>query len=320
MSGYDFDTVLKNNRLTIKPVRVETLWLNITRRCNQSCLHCHVDASPLATEQMDPEVIENCLIVLKALDSIKNLDITGGAPELHPNFEYLVTEARQLGKHVIVRHNLTVTQDSNINGGKNCKHLPSFFADNFVELYASLPHYEEHITDSIRGKGVFDKSIKALKFLNAHGYGQPGSGLILTLVCNQDGSVSQKDRTLLESIFKQELLNKHGILFNRLFVVTNMPINRYLDQLNHSNTFTGYMDSLIASFDPASTNNLACRYLINVGYDGRLYDCDFNQMLNMPILTNDTMTVFNFDLPTLLERRIRFEPHCFGCTAGGGSS
>ena len=320
MRGADFDAMLGEHRLASRPVTVETLWVNITRRCNQSCLHCHVDASPGRSEHMDSHTIEACLKVLGSLDCCVNLDITGGAPELHPDFEYLVARGREMGKHVIVRHNLTVTIDGDRRFGTTKAHLPAFFASNRVELVASLPYYDEHSTDAVRGKGVFDKSIKALQYLNAWGYGQPGSGLEVNLMCNRDGALSLQDRLCLESSFRQELGGRYGIMFNRLLAVTNMPINRHLRRLEQAGTLSEYTDALVSSFEPGSASNLVCRYLISVSYDGRLFDCDFNQMLDIPIQVNEPMTIFNFDLRALLERRIRFGSHCFGCTAGGGST
>jgi radical SAM/Cys-rich protein len=320
MNGNDFEAVLDSHRLTLKPVDIETLWINITRRCNQACSHCHVDSSPRRNEEMDLATIKQCLKIIGSLSSCRNLDITGGAPELNPHFEYLVTKAREMGKRVIVRHNLTITPDGDERRRTSKTHLPAFFAGNGVELLASLPHFERTVTDSTRGKGVFDKSIEALKQLNAIGYGQTDEGLILNLVSNVEGAISPEERLLLEASFKRELREEHGIVFNRLYAVTNMPVNRFLVRLKHSNGIIQYMDRLAAAFDPASIPNLACRYLVSVGYDGRLYDCDFNQMLDMPVHTSEAMTIFDFDRDVLLERRIRSGAHCFGCTAGGGSS
>ena len=319
MRSYDFNAVIDGNCLVARPSAVETLWVNITRRCNQTCAHCHVGAAPWRTEEMDRRTIDQCLKVLGSIDSCGNLDITGGAPELHSDFEYLVVAARKLGKHVIVRHNLTVDRDAKSDHGFETD-LPSFFAENDVEILASLPYYERDITDSIRGEGVFDKSIEGLKRLNAHGYGRPNTGLDLNLVCNRDGAVSSQDVVSLEASFRQELWEEFGVVFNRLIAVTNMPINRYFLRLKESAAFSEYMDGLVSSFNRTSIDNLVCRSVISVGYDGRLYDCDFNQMLGMTAGAASATTVFNFDLQAWLQRQIRFGPHCFGCTAGGGSS
>jgi len=316
----NFDAMLGERSPAYTPVTVETLWVSITRRCNQSCFHCHVDASPERTEQMDSHTIEACLRALRSLDCCANLDITGGAPELHPDFEYLVTQARAMGKHVVVRHNLTVTIDGDQHFGKTKAHLPSFFAHNCVELVASLPYYDRHNTDAVRGKGVFDKSIQSLQQLNACGYGQSRTGLKLDLMCNRDGAISPQDRLGLESSFRQELGNTYGITFNRLLAVTNMPINRHLRRLEQAGTLSEYTEALVSTFEPGAASNLVCRYLISVSYDGRLFDCDFNQMMDMPVELDEPMTIFNFDLGALLGRRIRFGAHCFGCTAGGGST
>jgi radical SAM/Cys-rich protein len=318
--GTDFTAMLGDRSTASTPVAVETLWVNITRRCNQSCLHCHVDASPQRTEQMDFATMEACLKALRSLDCCANLDITGGAPELHPDFEYLVAEARKMCKHVIVRHNLTVTMDGDPRSGKSKAHLPSFFAANGVELVASLPYCDKNNTDTVRGEGVFDKSIASLQHLNSYGYGQQGTGLKLDIMCNRDGAISPRDRLFLESSYRQELGNKYGITFNRLLAVTNMPINRHLRRLQQAGTLGEYTDGLVSTFEPGSASDLVCRYLVSVSYDGRLFDCDFNQMLDMPVDINEPMTIFNLDLRALLARRIRFGPHCFGCTAGGGST
>ncbi len=316
---YDFYDALAKHNLNLTPISIETLWVNITRRCNQACRHCHVDASPGRTEQMSRDVLDRCLALLKKYDQIKNLDITGGAPELNPNYDYLVSQARRLDKHVVSRHNLTVIFDGNPGGDEKMKYLPEFFAANQVEILASLPHYESRYTDSVRGAGVFKKSIEGIRLLNEAGYGRPGTGLILNLVHNADGPVSPKRHAEFETEFKRGLM-PYGITFNKLFVVTNMPINRYLLQLEHSGTYYDYMNNLVENFDSEAAKEVACRTLISVDYDGRIYDCDFNQMLGLQIEDSKAVTVFDFDYDALIGRRIRFGPHCFGCTAGGGSS
>lgn len=317
---YDFAAVLKKHNLVLYPTSLETLWVNVTRRCNQACTHCHVDASPDRTEQMRPSIIEHCLDVLANNELCNNLDITGGAPELHPQFEYFVVEARKLGKHVIVRHNLTVTIDGDPSTGSNKEHLPHFFAENKVEVLASLPHYTQDLTDNIRGVGVFRKSIDSLRRLNEVGYGLPETGLILNIVYNVDGQISPVQRYEVEERFRQELLNGYGLVFNRLFSVTNMPICRFKDRLQQTGGYTDYMDKLAAAFNPLAAEQVVCRSLVSVGYDGHLYDCDFNQMLNMQILVSEPLSVSTFNMDTLLRRKIKFGVHCFGCTAGGGSS
>jgi radical SAM/Cys-rich protein len=317
--NFDFYSCLAKHELNLSPLSIETLWVNITRMCNQACRHCHVDASPKRTEQMERETVDCCLKLLEKYKQIKNLDMTGGAPELNPYYEYFVTEARKLNKHVVSRHNLTVIFDGNPGNHEGKGYLPGFFADNQVEILASLPHYELKQTDSVRGSGVFNKSIEGIRLLNALGYGREETGLILNLVYNADGPVSPKQREEIEAKFKQEL-SKYGLIFNRLFVVTNMPVNRYRTQLEKSGTYDEYMSDLVIKFDPEAAKGVACRSVISVGYDGRIYDCDFNQMLGMQIANPEPLTVFDFDFDVLINRKIRFGSHCFGCTAGGGAS
>ena len=315
-----FLATLEKHNLSVPPVSLDTLWVNITRLCNQSCTHCHIDASPEQTEQMNRATMDLCLQIIADNESCENLDITGGAPELNPDFHYLVDQARKLNKNVIVRHNLTVTLDGNPQTGKDMKYLPEYFADNSVEILASLPYFEQEATDQVRGQGTFKKSIRSLRLLNEQGYSREEGGLILNLVYNHDGPLCPDDRTALESEFKKELQSRYGIYFNKLFAVTNMPINRFYRQLEDSGEYNEYLNRLTEPFSKAATESLACRSLISVGCDGRLYDCDFNQALGMQICEAEPMTVHNFDTATLLNRRIRFGSHCFGCTAGGGSS
>jgi radical SAM/Cys-rich protein len=316
---YDFYDVLAKHGLNLAPICIETLWVNITRLCNQACRHCHVAASPGRNEQMSREVVDRCLEILKQYIQIRNLDITGGAPELNPNYDYFVTEARKLYKHVVSRHNLTVIFDGNPENGERKKYLPDFFAENEVEVLASLPHYEPDYTDSVRGRGVFQKSIEGIRLLNSVGYGKRETGLILNLVHNSNGPISSKQRAELEARYRMEL-SRYGLVFNKLYAVTNMPVNRFQAQLQKSGTYNEYMDSLIETFDPEAAKQVACRSLVSVSYDGRLYDCDFNQMLDMQVTDSIPLTVFEFDLEALIKRKIRFGSHCFGCTAGGGAS
>jgi len=268
---------------------------------------------------MQLPIVDQCLQILKQNEQIRNLDITGGAPELNPNYDYFVTEARKLNKHVVSRHNLTVIFDGNPENGQTKEYLPEFFAGNQVEILASLPHYESHYTDNIRGDGVFKKSIEGIRLLNKAGYGKEKTGLILNLVYNVEGPVSPKQRLELESRFRQELA-RYGLFFNKLYAVTNVPVNRYRALLEKSGTYAEYMDSLVKNFNPQAAKDVACRSLISVGYDGRIYDCDFNQMLGMQIADLKPLTVFDFDFEVLVNRKIRFGSHCFGCTAGGGAS
>jgi radical SAM/Cys-rich protein len=317
-----FKSLLESQGLELKPLCIETLWANITSFCNQSCRHCHVGGSPQRKEQMDRATIDRCLEILSEHDSITSLDITGGAPELNPDFEYFVTEGRKLGKNIKVRHNLSVIIDGNPVTRENKNHLPDFFSENGVQVLASLPHYNEAETDDVRGAGVFQKSIKALTLLNGVGYGKAGGDLVLNLVCNVDGPVSASEHDRLEAEFHTELRSRYGILFNRLLCVTNMPINRYHDLLTEKGSCSDYMGQIIAAFDPGAVSNLVCRSLLSIGYDGRIYDCDFNQALGLQTALPGTgkMSLLNFDLESLLNREIIFGAHCFGCTAGGGSN
>jgi radical SAM/Cys-rich protein len=318
-NGNSFLAVLEANETPLPPLSVQTLWLNITSLCNQSCAHCHVDASRNGTENMSAATMDVCLELLAENKSIENLDITGGAPELHPHFRYLVDHARRLGKSVTVRHNLTVTLDGNPQTGEDKAYLPRFFADNRVAVLASLPWFEEEATDRVRGPGTFVKSIQSLRLLNEQGFGGVEEELILNLVYNHDGPLRPEDRTTIEAAFRKTLIARYGVHFNSLYAVTNMPIGRFRRQLQEPGEYDGYMDRLVESFAPAATDSLACRSLISVGHDGRLYDCDFNQALMRPVDESAPMTVHDFDAEALLNRRIAFGPHCFGCTAGGGS-
>ncbi len=320
MGRVDFVATLNKAGLLLSPVSIQTLWVNITRRCNQACAHCHVGASPDRTEQMSRAAIERCLEVISDLESCEHLDITGGAPELHPDFDYMVSEASKMKKRVTVRHNLTVTFDGDSRSGVSKEYLPHFFAENRVTVLASLPHYTEQVTDRIRGPGVFRKSIEAMRQLNALGYGLPDTGLVLDLVHNCDGPVSPVERVHLEAEFKKTLSARYGLLFNSLLTVTNMPIGRFRSRLKAQAVLEEYTRRLENSFSPEAVASLVCRYLVSVGYDGRLYDCDFNQMLEMEIASATLPSIYSFNLSALLDRKIRFGPHCFGCTAGGGSN
>ena len=317
---YSFHGQLEQFNLKLNPVSVETLQVNITKLCNQACLHCHVDASPVRNEQMSIETVDQCLKVLSSFPEIKNLDITGGAPELNPHFDYLVKAARKLEKNVMVRHNLTVTFDGNPQTKESKSYLPDFFAENKVEVISSLPYYQEYFTDKQRGKGVFEKSIASLKALNSKGYGFDNSGLVLCLVYNPVGTFLPASQMSLELQFKKELKQKYGIEFNKLYTVTNMPIHRFAESLHRSEQYDDYMMKLLNAFNPAAAEGVMCRSMISVGFDGSLYDCDFNQMLDMQIGDDKKLSIYDFDTETLKKRDIIFDSHCFGCTAGNGSS
>jgi radical SAM/Cys-rich protein len=269
---------------------------------------------------MSAQVMARCLGILRETESIETLDITGGAPELHPEFMSLVRGARTLGKHVIVRHNLTVTLDPHPLTREDMRYLPDFFVEQRVELVSSLPYHQEFFTDKQRGSGVFKKSIESLRLLNARGYGQEGSGLALNLVYNPVGPYLPASQESLERDYKHELRSRFGIEFNRLFALTNMPIHRFKAQLIRAGTYEDYMEKLSSAFNPAAAAAVMCRSLVSVSYDGKLYDCDFNQMLELPIGGEAAKTVFDFDPAALQRRSIRLGSHCYGCTAGAGSS
>ncbi|MGH8740408.1 MAG: arsenosugar biosynthesis radical SAM (seleno)protein ArsS [Burkholderiales bacterium] len=322
MKHYDFEERLRRSDLELAPLRIDTLQVNVTKLCNQVCRHCHVDASPARKEMLSPEGVAKCLEILERHPQIANLDITGGAPELHPGFDAFVERAAALGKHVTVRHNLTVQLDGNPQTGESKEYLPAFFARHGVEVISSLPYYQEYFTDAQRGSGVFSKSMEAMRRLNAAGYGVEGSGLLLNLVYNPVGPYLPAAQAGLEADYKRELKAKFGLAFNSLYTITNMPINRFRLHLDKSGQYEAYMEKLLAAFNPAAAEGVMCRSLISVGYDGRIYDCDFNQMLELRALGagGKPLTIFDFDFDQVLKRRIRFDEHCLGCTAGAGSS
>ncbi|PJZ68310.1 radical SAM protein [Leptospira perolatii] len=309
------DIIRKNGgeELLRIPNGVEILQVNLGKQCNQTCKHCHVDAGPDRKEVMDQKTMEDCLIALGD-SNIKILDITGGAPEMNPNFRWFVERAGALGKKIMVRCNLTI-----LLAGEKYKDLPEFFAKNRVEVVSSLPFFQKRRTDAQRGEGVFDKSTVALKKLNAVGYGQSGSGLILNLVYNPGGAFLPGEQSSLESQFKKELFSAHGITFNSLFTITNMPISRFLEYLLESGNLEEYMERLVSSFNLGAVKGLMCRNTLSVGWDGALYDCDFNQMLDLQI-EGAPSRIEEFTPDSFKSKSIRLGQHCFGCTAGSGSS
>jgi radical SAM/Cys-rich protein len=318
----DFNALLKSRGIELPPLSIDTLQVNITKLCNQQCRHCHVDASPARREMMSAEGIAKCLEILERNPRIGTLDITGGAPELHPGFDGLVERATALGRHVMVRHNLTVQLDPHPQTGESKEHLPGFFARHRVEVVSSLPYYQQYFTDAQRGTGVFGKSIEAMRRLNAVGYGAERSGLTLNLVYNPVGPYLPAPQAALEADYKRELKAKFGLSFNRLFTITNMPINRFRLHLEKTGQLEAYLDKLAAAFNPAAAEGVMCRSLLSVGYDGRIYDCDFNQMLELSAGSRGgkPLSIFDFDFDAALGRRIAFGEHCLGCTAGAGSS
>ena len=287
--------------------------INVGKLCNQTCHHCHVDAGPDRKEIMTRETAELCIRAL-ARTAIPTVDITGGAPELNPNFRWLVEQARALGRHVIDRCNLTVL----LLAGQ--ADLAEFLAQHQVEVIASLPYYRASQTDAQRGRGVFDKSIAALRKLNALGYGREGTGLALKLIYNPVGAFLPPKQAAIEAQFKRELAREHGIVFNHLYTITNMPISRFLEFLLETANYEGYMERLVNAFNPAAAAGVMCRYTLSVGWDATLYDCDFNQMLDLPTGNGAPRHIRDFDASALDHRRIVTANHCYGCAAGAGST
>lgn len=308
-----FDSMLdKSGLFPLRTTELEILQVNLGKVCNQTCKHCHVDAGPDRKESMSLEIINSCLHALK-LGNIPTLDITGGAPEMNPYFRFLVEEATKLGVKVMVRCNLTI-----LLAGEKYRDLPEFYAKNRVEVISSLPYFQKRRTDSQRGEGVFDKSTEAIKRLNELGYGKENTGLILNLVYNPAGAFLPGSQQDLESQFKKEL-EKFGLYFNSLYTITNMPISRFLDYLLETGNLDDYLEKLVSSFNPQAANGVMCKNTLSVDWEGRLFDCDFNQMLDMQ-LEGQVRTIQEFSKELLENRNIQTAPHCFGCTAGAGSS
>jgi radical SAM/Cys-rich protein len=294
-------------------IGVQVFQINVGKFCNQTCRHCHVDAGPQRTEQMSRETAQQCIRALAGTD-IPAVDITGGAPELNANFRWLVEQARALGRHVMDRCNLSVL----LLGPQ--KDLGEFLARHRVEVIASLPYFRAAQTDAQRGDNVFAKSIEALRLLNGLGYGREDSGLVLDLVHNPAGAFLPARQEALEAQFKRELERHHGVVFNRLYTITNMPISRFLKFLVESGNYESYMERLANAFNPAAAAAVMCRHTISVGWDGTLYDCDFNQMLELPLESGAPRHIRDFDVARLNRRHIVTGNHCYGCTAGHGSS
>lgn len=307
------EALAQSSLYPLRAIGVDILQINVGKKCNQTCRHCHVDAGPDRTEMMPRDVMEKCLEVLATTD-IPTVDITGGAPELHPDFREFVARSHAIGKHVMDRCNLTILLLPNYSD------LPEFFAEHQVEVICSLPHYRAKQTDSQRGEGVFDESIEALRRLNAVGYGKPGSGLVVNLVMNPVGAFLPGNQTSLEREWKRELKHRHGIVFNNLYTITNMPISRFLEWLEESDNLEGYMTRLVNAFNPGAALGVMCRNTLSVGWDGQLYDCDFNQMLELGVAGDVPRSILDFDIAQIRHREIVVGPHCFGCTAGAGSS
>jgi len=309
----DFEGTLRRHGLgELRRREVTTLQINVGKLCNQACHHCHVEAGPKRTEIMPAKVAERIMTLLAATPSIHTVDITGGAPELNANFRWLVSESRRKGKQVIDRCNLTVLFEP----GQET--LAEFLAANHVEISASLPCYTESNVDQQRGKGAFEKSIRALRLLNAIGYGR-GTGLTLNLVYNPLGASLPPPQEKLEADYKMQLRDHFAIEFDHLFTITNMPIKRFAEFLLREGKQEAYMALLTNHFNPATVEGLMCRDLVSIGWDGKIYDCDFNQMLDLE--TPGGKTIWEIDsFAELAQKPITTEGHCFGCTAGAGSS
>lgn len=308
------DKITASGHFPLKPKKLEILQLNLGYMCNQICSHCHVDAGPDRKEIMTRETMTQCLDVIRNYD-VGTLDLTGGAPEMNPNFRWFVEEAAHAGvDDFIVRSNLTI-----ILANKKFHDLPKFFKKHNVHVVSSLPFYKREKTDRQRGNGVFDKSVKALQMLNAVGYARQDSDLKLDLVYNPAGAFLPTDQAAMERDFKKALKEDFEIRFNNLFSITNLPISRFLEYLIASENYEDYMHALVQAYNPAAVENVMCTNTISVGWDGWLYDCDFNQMLNMKVASK-VKHIKDFKPEALLDREICVSQHCYGCTAGAGSS
>ena len=308
--------LLESELFPFQPKPIEILQLNLGKMCNQVCKHCHVDAGPDRKEIMEKDTMELCLQVLRK-HPIQTVDLTGGAPEMNSNFRWLVTEIRKISQdiNILVRCNLTI-----ILANPKYHDLPEFFRENSIEVVSSLPYFTALKTDAQRGNGVFEKSIQALRMLNKVGYGMPGSGLKLQLVYNPSGAFLPASQEGLEAEFKKRLLNQYGIHFNSLYTITNLPISRFLEYLLRSGNYDSYMQKLVEAYNPVAAANAMCRNTISIGWDGYLYDCDFNQMLDMKVACQESQHIRDWNLESLGKRSIVVNQHCFGCTAGAGSS
>lgn len=298
----------------LKLRQFEVFQINLGKMCNQVCKHCHVDAGPDRKEIMTRQTMETCLRILESHPEFTTVDLTGGAPEMNPEFRWFVEELSKLHKKVLVRCNLTI-----ILANKKYKDLPEFYKQHQVEVISSLPFYSKDRTDRQRGDGVFEDSIRALQLLNQAGYGKEGTGLVLNLVYNPAGAFLPADQADLERDFKKALKTEFDIEFNSLFTITNIPISRYLDYLLVSGNYDAYMRKLIDAFNPIAAENVMCRSTLSISWDGYIYDCDFNQMLDLKV-DAEVQHIDDFDADKLFNRNIVVNQHCYGCTAGSGSS
>jgi len=308
------DKIAETNQFPLTPNKLEILQINLGYMCNQVCEHCHVDAGPDRKEIMTRETMMQCLEVIKKTEA-HTLDLTGGAPEMNPEFRWFVEEASKAGiKDFIVRSNLTI-----IRANKKYYDLPEFFKKHNVHIVSSMPHWTRGKTDKQRGDGVFDKSIKALQELNVIGYGMPDSKLRLDLVYNPSGAFLPGDQASMQNEFKKALKEDFDIQFHNLFAITNLPISRFLDYLIASDNYEDYMYSLVEAYNPAAVSSVMCTNTISISWDGWLYDCDFNQMLELKVASK-VKHISNYNEELLQNRKIIISQHCYGCTAGAGSS
>ncbi len=308
------DKIAETSQYPLKPKKLEVLQINVGYMCNQVCTHCHVDAGPDRHEIMTKETMRQCLKVIKSTGA-HTLDLTGGAPEMNPNFRWFVDEASKAGiKDFIVRSNLTI-----ITSNKKYHDLPEFFKKHNIHVVSSMPHWTKGKTDKQRGEGVFNKSIEALKMLNSIGYGMPDSSLKLDLVYNPTGAFLPGDQTSMQKDFKKVLLDEFNIHFHNLFAITNLPISRFLDYLIASDNYEDYMYSLVEAYNPTAVANVMCTNTISVSWDGWLYDCDFNQMLELKVKSK-VKHINDYNEKLLENREVAISQHCYGCTAGAGSS
>jgi radical SAM/Cys-rich protein len=292
---------------------IDIVQINLGKRCNLSCRHCHVEAGPERSEVMTQPVLEKCLEILQS-SPISTIDITGGAPEMNPHLEWFLAGAAGLERRLIVRSNLTLL------GEEPYRHFLDVFVQNKVEIVTSLPDYVEAKSDRQRGAGVFRKIIAAMRELNSRGYGMPGSGLVIDIVHNPVGAYLPGTQAALEHEYRARLLSDHGVHFNQLFCLTNLPVGRYLDYLIASDNFEDYLSTLCQSFNPAAVDNVMCLTTLSVGWNGLLYDCDFNQMLGLTVNHGAPNNIMDFDIEKLKNREIVINNHCYGCVAGCGSS
>lgn len=298
----------------LKPVGIDVFQINVGKMCNQVCKHCHVDAGPDRKEIMTRETMQQILDAMEGVP-VKTVDLTGGAPEMNPDFRWFVEQLSERGVEIIVRCNLTI-----ILANPKYHDLPEFFKKHKINVVSSLPSFTARRTDAQRGDGVFNKSIEALKMLNEVGYGKEGSGLKLDLVYNPSGAYLPDDQAVLQNEFKTRLREGFNIEFNELYAITNLPVSRFLDYLLNSGNYEEYMNELANAFNPVAAEGVMCRNMISIGWDGFLYDCDFNQMLDLKLNHGAPDHIKDFDWDKVLNREIIINQHCYGCTAGAGSS